>query len=88
VLLVESTPQESAVTVRWEFAEFWWRDGKVEFSHREPWVRLPERWGPTWYADTLTKLGDDGWELVSALPSTEGHGGYVFKRALITKPEQ
>lgn len=51
---------------RWEYArlESVAEGVGVVFSHREPWPRQ----SPEAFFDSLRRLGDDGWELVSALP--------------------
>lgn len=54
---------------RWEFALLSWGAGLTEvgFTHHDSWRELPgeEFW------DTLRRLGDEGWELVSVI---EGPG--------------
>ena len=61
--------------IRWEYArlESTVAGVSVIFTHRKAWTGL----GPEAFFDTLRRLGDEGWELVTALPltaalSTEG----------------
>jgi hypothetical protein len=51
---------------RWEYARLESTDAGVGvvFSHRQPWQRL----APEAFFDALRQLGDEGWELVSAMP--------------------
>lgn len=51
---------------KWEYARLESRDSglNVVFSHRPPWTGL----APEAFFDTLRRLGDEGWELVAALP--------------------
>ncbi|HEU5317496.1 MAG TPA: hypothetical protein VFX49_15395 [Chloroflexota bacterium] len=60
----------------------------VVFSHRQAWARQ----SPELFFDTLRRLGDEGWEVVSAMPLAvaEKAGGFsvepdrwlLFKRPL------
>ncbi len=52
--------------IKWEYARLESTDGGVSvvFSHRQPWPGL----AADAFFETLRRLGDDGWELVSALP--------------------
>jgi hypothetical protein len=51
---------------KWEYARLESRETGVNvvFTHRKPWVGL----SPDSFFETLRRLGDEGWELVSALP--------------------
>ena len=51
---------------RWEYARLESTDQgiNVRFTHRQGWTGLT----PEAFFDTLRKLGDEGWELVAALP--------------------
>jgi hypothetical protein len=51
---------------RWEYArlESTGSGVGVVFTHREPWPRQ----APETFFDTMRRLGDEGWEVVSALP--------------------
>jgi hypothetical protein len=51
---------------RWEYArlESTAKGVNVVFSHREAWTEI----APDAFFDTLRRLGDEGWELVSAMP--------------------
>ena len=51
---------------RWEYArlESTAAGISVVFTHRQPWVGL----APEAFFDTLRRLGDEGWEVVAALP--------------------
>ncbi len=51
---------------KWEYArlESTERGVSVVFTHREPWTGL----APSAFFETLGRLGDEGWEVVSALP--------------------
>jgi hypothetical protein len=64
----------------WEFALLTWQPGRtaVGFTHHETWRALAgeEFW------DVMRRLGDDGWELVSAIEEqTAERSLYWFKRA-------
>jgi hypothetical protein len=52
--------------IKWEYARLESRAGgiNVVFTHRPAWTGLP---GDAFF-DTLRRLGDEGWELVTALP--------------------
>jgi hypothetical protein len=64
------TPAPAAPFIKWEYARLEsGPDGVgVVFTHREPWTGLP----PEAFFDTLRRLGDEGWELVSAVPLAAG----------------
>ena len=51
---------------RWEYARLESSDNgiSVVFTHRQAWTGL----APESFFDTLRRLGDEGWELVTALP--------------------
>lgn len=51
---------------KWEYArlESTERGVSVVFTHREPWAGLEA----SAFFETLGRLGDEGWEVVSALP--------------------
>jgi hypothetical protein len=51
---------------KWEYArlESTAKGVNVVFSHREAWMEI----APDAFFDTLRRLGDEGWELVSAMP--------------------
>ncbi len=51
---------------RWEYARLESSDAgiNVRFTHRQAWTGL----APEAFFETLRKLGDEGWELVAALP--------------------
>src|SRR5581483_5147146 len=51
---------------KWEYARLESSDAgiNVVFTHRQPWTGLP----PEAFFETLRRLGDDGWELVAAIP--------------------
>ncbi|MDQ3700042.1 MAG: hypothetical protein M3442_03865 [Chloroflexota bacterium] len=51
---------------KWEYArlESTERGVSVVFTHREPWAGLAS----SAFFETLGRLGDEGWEVVSALP--------------------
>jgi hypothetical protein len=58
---------------RWEYARLSSTGEGVDviFTHQQGWPRQ----APDLFFDTLRRLGDDGWELVSALPLTLSAGG-------------
>ncbi len=60
----EAYSQESMP--KWEYARLESSDVgiNVVFTHRPPWTGLP----PEAFFETLRRLGDDGWELVAAIP--------------------
>ena len=62
---------------RWEYARLSSTGEGVDviFTHRQGWPRQ----APDLFFDTLRRLGDDGWELVSALPLTLSAAGETFK---------
>jgi hypothetical protein len=62
---------------RWEYARLSSTGDGVDviFTHRQGWPRQ----APDLFFDTLRRLGDDGWELVSALPLTISSAGEAFK---------
>jgi hypothetical protein len=51
---------------KWEYARLESTDAgiNVVFTHRQAWTGL----APEAFFETLRRLGDDGWELVAALP--------------------
>ncbi len=51
---------------RWEYARLKSTNEGVDvvFTHRQPWASQP----PEQFFDTLRRLGDEGWEVVSAMP--------------------
>ena len=51
---------------KWEYARLESSDQGVSvvFSHQVPWTGL----APEAFFDTLRRLGDEGWELVTAIP--------------------
>jgi hypothetical protein len=51
---------------RWEYARLESGDSGISvlFTHRESWTGL----APEAFFETLRRLGDEGWELVAALP--------------------
>jgi hypothetical protein len=79
---------------RWEYArlESTGTGVGVVFTHREPWPRQ----APETFFDTMRRLGDEGWELVSALPLAATVSGehmrldtdrwLMFKRPYIEPP--
>ena len=79
---------------RWEYARLQSTGQGVDvvFTHQQPWPRQT----PELFFDTLRRMGEDGWEMVSALPLTvspEGSGYKVepdrwllFKRPLPEAP--
>ena len=58
--------QGESIVTRWEYARLESTDRgiSVVFTHHLPWLGL----APESFFDTLRRLGDEGWELVSALP--------------------
>jgi hypothetical protein len=60
----------AAPLLKWEYArlESTATGVGVVFTHREPWTGLP----PESFFDTLRRLGDEGWELVTAIPLAAG----------------
>ena len=79
---------------RWEYARLAsTADGvDVVFTHRQAWTRQ----SPELFFDTLRRMGDEGWEVVSAMPLSIGEkaGGFtvesdrwlLFKRPLPEPP--
>ena len=79
---------------RWEYARLSSTGAGVDvvFTHREAWPRQ----GADEFFATLRRLGDEGWEMVAALPLAvaEKAGGYnvepdrwvMFKRPLPEPP--
>ncbi|MGI8423278.1 MAG: hypothetical protein ACR2NO_04065 [Chloroflexota bacterium] len=80
---------------RWEYARLQSTGEGVDvvFTHRPAWARQ----GPELFFDTLRRMGDDGWELVSAMPLawkhppgdtyvTEPDRWLLFKRPLPEAP--
>jgi hypothetical protein len=63
---VSGKPEPLPGLRRWEYARLESTDDGVGvvFSHRPAWPRQ----APDAFFDTLRRLGDEGWELVSALP--------------------
>jgi hypothetical protein len=61
---------------RWEYARLSSTKGgvDVQFTHRQAW---PSQ-APDLFFDTLRRLGDDGFELVTALPLTISAGKEEF----------
>ena len=51
---------------RWEYARLKSTNDGVDvvFTHRQAWASQP----PEQFFDTLRRLGDEGWEVVSAMP--------------------
>ena len=62
---------------RWEFGLLTWGEGKTEvgFTHHERWRGLAQE--EFW--EVLRRLGDEGWEMVSALEEPT-RSLYWFKR--------
>jgi hypothetical protein len=60
----------AAPLLKWEYArlESTTSGVNVVFTHRESWTGLP---GDAFF-DTLRRLGDEGWELVTAIPLAAG----------------
>jgi hypothetical protein len=79
---------------RWEYARLASTGEGVDvvFTHQKAWPRV----GADQFFDTLRRMGDDGWEVVSAMPLavTEKAGGFsvepdrwlLFKRPLPDAP--
>ena len=79
---------------RWEYARLASTGDGVDvvFSHRQAWPRQ----SADLFFDTLRRMGDEGWEVVSAMPLsvTEKAGGFtvepdrwlLFKRPLPDAP--
>ena len=63
---LQQAVQGGASVTRWEYARLESTDRgiSVVFTHREAWTGVP----PEAFFDTLRRLGDEGWELVAALP--------------------
>jgi hypothetical protein len=62
---------DSAVPLlRWEYARLESTPGGVNvvFTHHESWTGLPAEA----FFDTMRRLGDEGWELVTAIPLAAG----------------
>ena len=61
---------------RWEYARVSSTDAGVDvvFTHREAWPRQ----APEQFFGTLRRLGDEGWELVAALPLSVAPAGTKF----------
>ena len=74
---------------KWEYAIliFWGIAGwtrRVEFTHHDKWEPI----GKEDLLPTLRRLGEEGWELVSAerggsVTITNTEGRYIFKRPLL-----
>ena len=60
----------AAPLLRWEYARLESTPGGVNvvFTHHESWTGLPA----DSFFDTLRRLGDEGWELVTAIPLAAG----------------
>jgi hypothetical protein len=60
----------AAPLLRWEYARLESAPGGVNvvFTHHESWTGLPAEA----FFDTMRRLGDEGWELVTAIPLAAG----------------